>query len=67
MSRCPDCPDLPNGTRKRLICCKRDGGRLKIGDKVPHVGPPLDIRPTFTGAGSPSFKPARHAKRGPGR
>jgi hypothetical protein len=123
MILCPDCPDLPNGTRKRQICCRREGAvverefkhvgqvgpgervcekckgngqidrripagqfmaghfqpcekcaatgvlplRLKKGDTVPHVPPALDIRPTFTGSGSTSFKPARHANRGPGR
>lgn len=65
--RCADCPDVPNGTRKREICCKRAGGQLKVGDVVPHVQPPISIRPAFTGAGGPSFKPARHAKRAPGK
>lgn len=23
--RCIDCPDLPNGTNKRQICCRREG------------------------------------------
>ena len=63
MSMCPDCPDLPNGTRKRPICCRRAGGKLKVGDVVPHVPQPLKIRPAFTGPGKPSFKPARKAKR----
>lgn len=65
--RCADCPEVPNGTRKRPICCQRAGGRLKIGDTVPHVPPRLVVKPAFTGAGSPSFKPARHAKRAPGK
>lgn len=64
---CPDCPEVPNGTRKRPVCCKREGDRLKVGDKVPHVVAPPSVRPAFTGAGSPSFKPARHAKRGAGK
>lgn len=65
--RCPDCPDMPNGTRKRPICCRREGGRLKIGDRVPHVLPKISVRPAFTGPGKSSFKPARHAKRAPGK
>lgn len=28
---------------------------------------PLSLRPSFTGAGQTSFKPARHANRGPGK
>jgi hypothetical protein len=64
---CPDCPDVPNGTRKRAVCCRREGGKLKVGDVVPHIPPKLDIRPAFTGAGKTSFKPARHAKRAPGK
>lgn len=28
---------------------------------------PLSLRPSFTGAGQSSFKPARHANRGPGK
>lgn len=23
--RCADCPDLRNGTRKRAVCCQREG------------------------------------------
>lgn len=23
--QCIDCPDLPNGVRKRAICCRREG------------------------------------------
>jgi hypothetical protein len=103
--RCADCPDVPNGTRKRPICCRREGAQvtgaakqwrcinckrvikavheperclclgrefaevaqMRIGDTVPHVPPPPDVRPAFTGAGGPSFKPARHGKRAPGR
>ena len=64
MSQCVDCPDLDNGTRKRAYCCRR---ALKVGDRIPHIPPKIDIRPAFTGAGSPSFKPARHAKRAPGK
>lgn len=28
---------------------------------------PLSLRPSFTGPGGPSWKPARHANRGPGK
>lgn len=41
---------------------------LKPGDTVPKfLLPPhmRSLRPTFTGAGSPSFKPARYGKRNP--
>jgi hypothetical protein len=37
--------------------------RLKIGDRVPMPPRKLGIRPAFTGAGAPSFKPARNGKR----
>lgn len=60
--RCSDCPDLPNGTRKRPFCCKR-AGALKVGDVVPLPVPKPDIRPAFTGPGRPSFKAARNGKR----
>lgn len=36
---------------------------LKPGDVVPHIPEPLRMRPAFTGAGAPSFKPARKASR----
>lgn len=65
MGCCPDCPEIPNGTRKRAICCRRAGGRLKVGDVVPFVPPAPIVKPAFTGAGAPSFKPARHGKRQP--
>lgn len=44
---CADCPDLPNGTRKRQICCRRVGQmrELKVGDRVPVPPKKLDIRP----------------------
>lgn len=63
MTRCVDCPELPNKVRKRPVCCRRAGGPWKIGDKVPIEPRKLDIRPAFTGAGKPSFKPARNGKR----
>lgn len=37
------------------------------GDVVPAGPPKLDIRPAFTGAGAPTFRPARHAKRPAGK
>jgi hypothetical protein len=40
---------------------------LQIGDRVPLPPRKLEIRPAFTGAGSTSFKPARHGDRGPGK
>lgn len=40
---------------------------LKVGDRVPMPERKLDIRPAFTGSGKPSFKPARHGNRGPGK
>lgn len=41
----------------------RDAATIRAhGDK-----PVLSLRPAFTGAGQTSFKPARHANRGPGR
>lgn len=43
--------------------CPGCDDRLKVGDRVPHVPPKLSIRPTFTGPGAPSFKPARKGKR----
>lgn len=36
---------------------------LKVGDRVPMPPRKLDIRPTFTGPGKTSFKPARKEKR----
>lgn len=39
----------------------------KPGDTIPAAPPKLAIRPAFTGAGAPSFKPARHGARPPGR
>lgn len=36
---------------------------LQIGDRVPMPPRKLDIRPAFTGAGAPSFKPARNGKK----
>jgi hypothetical protein len=36
---------------------------LKIGDRLPMPERKLDIRPAFTGAGRPSFKPARSGKK----
>lgn len=65
MTRCVDCPELPNGTRKRLVCCRREA--LKVGDIIPLPPRKLDVRPTFTGPGKTSFKPARHANRGLGK
>lgn len=35
----------------------------KPGDVLPASPRRPDVRPAFTGAGSPSFKPARNAKR----
>lgn len=68
MSQCPDCPDIPNGTRKRAFCCRRGKpANLKVGDVVPLRPKRLSLGPTFTGAGAPSFRPARHANRGPGK
>jgi hypothetical protein len=62
---CTDCPDL--GKSKRKTCCRRAGGPFKVGDTVPLEPRKLDIRPAFTGSGKTSFKPARHAKRPPGK
>ncbi len=39
----------------------------KPGDTIPAAPPKLSIRPAFTGAGAPSFKPARHGARAPGK
>lgn len=36
---------------------------MKIGDRLPMPPRKLDIRPAFTGAGGPSFKPARNGKK----
>lgn len=44
-----------------------DGTRLRVGDTVALKKKPLSLRPTFTGAGSTSFKPVRHADRAPGK
>ena len=67
MMACADCPLIPNGTRKRSICCLRAGtaaGReLRVGDRVPMPQRKLDIRPAFTGESKTSFKPARGPKR----
>lgn len=60
--RCVDCPDLPNGTRKRQTCCRREAS-VKVGQVIPMPERKLVVRPAFTGAGAPSFKPARKAKR----
>lgn len=48
--------------------CRACGGQCqKPWLAPPVVGKPLSLRPTFTGAGQTSFKPARHANRGPGK
>jgi hypothetical protein len=39
---CIDCPDLPNGTRKRATCCRREGG--VIVEDAPAVEPPAKGR-----------------------
>lgn len=41
--------------------------KARPGDVVPAAPPKRDIRPAFTGAGTPTFKPARHGKRAPGK
>ena len=46
------------------VCAPRKSSMdLKIGDRVPMPERKLDIRPTFTGPGKTSFKPARKDKR----
>lgn len=37
--------------------------RAKVGDVLQLAPPKRDIRPAFTGAGAPSFKPARKGKK----
>lgn len=49
---CPAC----GGTCRDPVTVAAQAGR-----------PVLSLRPAFTGAGQTSFKPARHANRGPGR
>lgn len=41
----------------------RLAGAPKIGQRLPMPPRKLDIRPAFTGAGKPSFKPARKGNR----
>lgn len=60
---CHDCPDLPNGTRKRPVCCKRQGAALKIGDRVPAPRYMPAIRPTAPLDNRPTFQPVRHSRR----
>lgn len=47
--RCVDCPDMPNGTRKRPTCCRRTGAEL-VSDRIRSGGVVVDItqpRPDF--------------------
>lgn len=39
----------------------------KPGDQIVSAPPRLEVRPAFTGAGAPTFKPARHGDRPPGK
>jgi hypothetical protein len=52
-------------TNERGAFVYRDGEwrPLQVGDRLPMPARKPDIRPAFTGAGAPSFKPARKAKR----
>lgn len=54
LGECPAC-GAANGE-----ACRR---KLQIGDRVPIKRKPLSLRPAFTGAGAPSFKPARKGKK----
>lgn len=60
---CIDCPDLPNRTRKRQICCKREGATLKVGDRVRMPRTMPDIRPTAPIDNRTTFDPVRKEKR----
>jgi hypothetical protein len=57
-------PSTP-GIKKALRQLEADPALrdLKIGDRVPMPRRKLDIRPAFTGADKPSFKPARKGKK----
>lgn len=62
---CADCPDLPNGTRKRSVCCRRAGQlrELRIGDRVPLPTRKLVIRPNAPVDNRSSFRPVRGPKK----
>lgn len=60
---CIDCPDLPNGVRKREVCCKREGPSLKIGDRVAMPKPMREIYPNALIDNKPTFHPARKGHR----
>lgn len=49
--------------------CAACGGKCRDPETIAELGnkPVLSMRPAFTGAGQMSFKPARHANRGPGK
>lgn len=49
--------------------CRACGGQCRDPDAIAALDgrQPLSLRPAFTGAGQTSFKPARHANRGPGK
>lgn len=41
--RCVDCPDMPNGTNKRPVCCRRAGraqAEADIINSLPKPKPP---------------------------
>jgi hypothetical protein len=38
--QCADCPDIPNGTRKRAICCVREGRAAREADFINSLPPP---------------------------
>jgi len=40
-----------------------DPPQFKVGERFPMPPRKLDIRPAWTGAGKPSFKPGRNGKR----
>jgi hypothetical protein len=60
---CIDCPDLPNGTRKRQRCCKLEGAQLQIGDVVGLPKPMSTVRPNAALDNRPTFHPSRGPKR----
>lgn len=55
-------------THRADAYCPECGGTCRDPEAIAALThKPLSIRPTFTGAGAPTFKPARHANRGPGK